>query len=173
VDATPTVRKLERHEWALYRQLRLAALEESPDAFGSTLAAEQGRTSDDWAARLAEGDGSGSSLPLIAEVQTEPAGLAWARVDTSDPTLVNVYQMWVAPEFRGCGAGRLLLRAAVAWARARSARAVQLGVTLGDTPAMHLYASEGFKPVGPIGILRPGSHLRGQTLQVLLSERAA
>jgi len=37
----PIVRKFASDEWRLYRMLRLAALEESPDAFGSTVAHER------------------------------------------------------------------------------------------------------------------------------------
>jgi GNAT superfamily N-acetyltransferase len=167
-----TVRKLEEVEWPTYRELRLAALAESPDAFGSTLATEQGRTASDWAARLAAGATSNLDLPLIAQVHGRAAGLAWAKVDASDTSLVNVYQTWVAPEFRGQGLGRLLLRAAVDWARARNALAVCLSATCGDTPAMQLYTREGFKPVGQSEPLRPGSPLLSQPMRLHLGEGA-
>jgi len=163
-----TIRKLESAEWPTYRELRLRALAESPDAFGSTLAAEESQTADGWAARLAAGSTSGLDLPLIAEVDSRPAGLAWARVDPANASRVDLYQMWVAPEFRGRGLGRMLLRTALEWARARNAHAVHLGVTCGDTPAMRLYVSEGFIPVGQGGPLRPGSALLGQPMRLQL-----
>ena len=164
MDAAPTVRKLEAPEWSTYRDLRLRALAESPDAFGSTLAIEQVRGAEDWARRLATGTTSGLDLPLIAEVHHVAAGLAWAKVEPSDASVVNVFQMWVAPEFRGRGTGRLLLRAAIDWAKARGAHAVQLGVACGDTPAMRLYTRAGFRPVGAPGSLRDGSPLLGQSM---------
>lgn len=167
------VRRFTADEWPIYRQLRLAALADSPDAFGSTLAIEEARSDNEWATRLASGVDAGPDLALIAEICGEAAGLAWARFDDPDASIVNVYQMWVTPRFRGCGAGRLLLRSAIEWARRQSAKAVQLGVKLGDTPAMHLYTAHGFRPVGPPGSLRPGSLIRGQTMQLLLNERAA
>ena len=169
----PNVRKLAPAEWRTYRDLRLRALADSPDAFGSTLAIEQGRSAEDWASRLTQGATSGLDLPLIAEVDHAAAGLTWARVDPLDRSIVNVYQMWVAPEFRGQGAGRILLRAAVDWARSLDATSVQLGVTCGDTPAMRLYAREGFTPFGPPGSLRPGSPVVGQPMRLQLKEGAA
>lgn len=172
MSTSATVRKLEEVEWPTYRELRLAALAESPDAFGSTLATEQGLTAGDWTGRLAAGATSDLDLPLIAQVQGRAAGLAWAKVDASDTSIVNVYQMWVAPEFRGQGLGRLLLRAAVDWARARNALAVCLSATCGDTPAMHLYTREGFKPVGQSEPLRSGSPLLAQPMRLHLSESA-
>src|SRR5262245_26935498 len=100
----PSVRKLEPAQWPVYRALRLRALADSPDAFGSTLAIEQSRSAEDWSMRLARGATSDRELPLVAEVGPDAVGLVWARVDASEPSIVNVYQMWVAPEFRGRGA---------------------------------------------------------------------
>ncbi len=44
MNDTLIVRTFAPHEWPTYKDLRLRALADSPDAFGSTLAAEQGRT---------------------------------------------------------------------------------------------------------------------------------
>jgi hypothetical protein len=76
----PTVRKFAPDEWDLYRTLRLAALAESPDAFGSTLAHERARADSDWESRLSGGARSPRELPLVAEVDNEPSGLAWVRL---------------------------------------------------------------------------------------------
>src|SRR5215468_479130 len=146
--ASATVRPFASSEWATYRELRLRALEESPDSFGSTLAVEGSLPQENWARHLAAAAQSGSDLPLIAEAGGTPAGLTWAKVDASDASLVNLYQMWVAPEFRDRGLGRMLLRAALEWARARKASRVHLSVTCSNTPAVRLYTSEGFQPSG-------------------------
>jgi GNAT superfamily N-acetyltransferase len=166
------IRKLESPEWPTYRDLRLRALAESPDSFGNTLDAEQSLPNEAWASRLAGGVSSGLELPLIAEVGGKAAGLTWAKVDASNATLVNVYQMWVAPEFRGAGVGRMLLRTVVGWARARNASSVCLKVTCGDTPAARLYTREGFEPEGKTEPLRPGSSLDVQPMRLPLNEGA-
>lgn len=146
--------------------MRLSALEESPNAFSSTLAAEQSRADDDWASRLHAGCNSRFDLPLIGCVGAEAAGLAWGKVDSFDSTIVDVYQMWVAPACRGRGLARLLLRTIVAWAASLPARSVQLGVLCGDSPAMRLYVSEGFVPIGQATPLRSDSMLMVQSMRL-------
>ncbi len=165
---TLKIRTFAPQEWDTYRGLRLRALADSPDAFGSTLADEQDRPDAEWSRRLASGADSRVNLPLVAEVHGEPIGLAWGRIDTSDPEVAALYQMWVAPNHRGLGAGQMLLEAVIAWARARNASYMDLGVTCGDRPARRLYERAGFKPMGEPQPLRPGSTLLVQPMRLIL-----
>ncbi len=93
----------------------------------------------------------------MAEVDGEPIGLAWGRIERTNPDVANLYQMWVAPNYRSLGAGRLLLEAVIAWAREKNARYLELGVTYRESPAMQLYRRAGFEPAGEPEPLRPGS----------------
>src|SRR5262245_6863197 len=115
VIETPLVRRFSAEEWRVYRDLRLRALADSPDAFGSTLAEEADRLDAEWARRLASGVESETNLPILAEAQGEAIGLAWSRIDTSNLDVAFLYQMWVAPTHRRLGAGRMLLRAVIEW----------------------------------------------------------
>ena len=165
---TPSVRSFFPHEWQTYKELRLRALADSPDAFGSTLAGECTRTDAEWARRLQSGIEHPWNLPVLAEVATEPIGLAWGRIEESNPEVANVYQMWVAPTHRRLGAGDLLLRAVIVWARAQKVHRVVLGVTCGDTAAYRLYVRAGFKPVVEPAPLRPGSSVLAQPMELVL-----
>lgn len=141
------VRRLRADEAALFKTLRLRALADAPQAFGSTHAEESQRTDDIWAARLAA-PALGSHLqgwPFAAEVDGQPVGLAWVKMDGA---AAWVYQVWVAPEARGRGVGAALLDAAITWARARKAAEVRLDVTAGDGAAARLYRRMGFVDVG-------------------------
>jgi ribosomal protein S18 acetylase RimI-like enzyme len=160
------VRPLAAQEWPLYRALRLRALADAPDAFCSTLAEEALRTDDDWAWRLNLGAGSGRDRPLVAEVDGAAAGLAWAKADAGDPSLVNLFQVWVAPEYRGHGVAAALLDAAIQWARARGARAMGLGVICGNEAARRLYERAGFRDAGTPQPQRPGSSRMEQKMQL-------
>ena len=162
----PIIRAFTADEWHVYKDLRLRALADAPDAFGSTLAAEEGRPDAEWSSRLASGADARWHLPLVAEIRGDPIGLAWGRIETSDPNVATLYQMWVAPSYRSVGAGRMLLEAVIAWAKARNAASLDLGVTWGDSPARRLYERAGFKAMGAPQPLRPGSQLLGQPMRL-------
>ena len=168
MSTAPVVRPFRAEEWRVYRDLRLRALADSPEAFARTLEEEEAYDDAFWEERLAAGVEGAIALPLVAEVGGAPAGLAWGRGDEADPEKAYVFQMWVDPAMRGAGAGQLLLDRIVAWARERGARCVQLGVTVGNTTATRLYARSGFVPVLGRDPLRPGSATLTQTMRRLL-----
>ena len=116
---TPTIRTLAADGWRVYKELRLRALADAPDAFGRTLAEEAGCLDAEWSRRLAAGADSRWNLPLVAQVCGQPIGLAWGRIETSDPDVAALHQMWVAASYRRLGAGHMLLEAVIAWARAQ------------------------------------------------------
>ncbi|MFM2399555.1 MAG: hypothetical protein RL341_1712 [Pseudomonadota bacterium] len=164
---TLIVRPFLAAEWRLYRELRLRSLADSPDAFGSTLALEQGRADEHWAQRLAGGcDGAAWNLAVLAQVDGQGAGLAWGRIEPERPDAANLYQMWVAPQARGMGAGGKLLDAVITWAALRRVRTLYLGVTCGETPAQRMYARAGFRAVGSPELLRADSTLLAQNMQL-------
>ncbi|HEU4852569.1 MAG TPA: GNAT family N-acetyltransferase [Telluria sp.] len=162
-----TIRPFEPQEWPTYRDVRLRSLAESPQAFCSTYASEQQRTSEEWAARLAAAAVSGKDYPLVAELDGVAVGLLYAKVDADDDSVVNIFQVWVAPEGRGRGIAAALVREAVRWARARHARVVRLAV-IGETAARRLYLREGFRDYGTPEP-RPDSPLLEQSMELQLS----
>src|SRR5690606_6176207 len=102
----------------------------------------------EWSARVASGTASGWDRPLTAQIGVRAIGLAWGKLEPTEPELAHVYQTWVAPAFRRLGVGRLLLEDLTAWARAAGAQHLCLSVTCGDSSAMRLYLRAGFKPNG-------------------------
>ncbi|MGI9430866.1 MAG: GNAT family N-acetyltransferase [Myxococcota bacterium] len=167
-----STRRLAALEWPLYRELRLRSLADSPDAFRRTLEEEAAFPAAHWETRVLRAADSTRDLPLVAERSGDPVGLAWGRVDESTPDAAHLYQMWVAPEARGEGVGRMLLQAVVDWARGSNAETLSLGVTCGDTAATRLYRAAGFEPVGDTEPLRPGSELVAQPMTLRLENRA-
>jgi GNAT superfamily N-acetyltransferase len=165
----PTVRRLQPNEWRIYRDLRLRTLAEDPEAFGSTLEHEQSHPDTRWAARLGTPDRDALDEPLVARHAGAPIGLAWARVERARPERADLYQMWVAPESRGLGAGWLLLQTAISWSQRVGAEYLALGVTCGSTSANRLYARAGFLPIGDPQPLRAGSSELAQELRLPLN----
>ncbi|MQA92201.1 MAG: GNAT family N-acetyltransferase [Gemmatimonas sp.] len=164
----PTIRRLAADEWCGYREIRLRALTDSPDAFGSTLAVERVRPDAHWSERLSTGVASDWNYPLVAVVAGELVGVVWGRIDPDIPQTAHIYQMWVEPRCRGMGIGSMLLREVVAWARKAGAKRAVLSVTCGDTPARRLYDRVGFAPVDDPKPIRAGSALLSQTMTLTL-----
>jgi ribosomal protein S18 acetylase RimI-like enzyme len=165
-----TVRPFGRGEWTQYRDLRLRALADSPDAFGSTLAQERLRSDAEWERRLLAGIDSPRDLPLMAYAGNEAVGLAWCRISETEPATAHLYQVWTAPEHRGQGAGRRLVETSIDWARTNGVTSVLLSVTCGDTAAARLYRRLGFMPVGEPRPLRPDSGLMEQEMLLRLDD---
>lgn len=134
------VRALEPDDWAIARDVRLAALADAPGAFGSTLAAQQANTEADWRAML---DGS-RGIRAVAEVNGAVAGVigAFARESVGE-----IIWMWVAPGHRGSGVGDVLVAYAVDWCGAQGLGCV-LWVVDGNERARRFYARVGFTPTG-------------------------
>jgi GNAT superfamily N-acetyltransferase len=162
------IRRLQAQEWPAYRLLRLRSLADAPHAFGSSLAAEEAWRPELWMARLNAASESGRDCPLVAEDEADGGfhGLVWAKCDAEQAGLVNLFQMWVAPEVRGQGVAAALLRDAIAWARSIGAQRVRLGVVDGNEAAARLYARAGFRDVGAPEPLRPGSATLEQAMQL-------
>jgi GNAT superfamily N-acetyltransferase/ketosteroid isomerase-like protein len=129
-----SVRAVGVDDWATWRELRLAALADAPDAFGATL--QQWRDADEtrWRERLAAG-----ALHLVADLDDKPAGMVGA-VDDPDGG-VQLISMWVAPFARGRNIGESLIDALVDWAGERT---VRLEVVTSNTHARNLYRRNGF-----------------------------
>ena len=164
----PTVRPFAADEWPLYRDLRLRALRDSPDAYGSILDLEAALSDEEWTERLGRGVHSASELPIMAECDGTPCGLAWVRLDDNAPDAAHLYQMWVAADQRRQGVGRALVDAAAAWARVMGARQLELDVTSNNEAAIRLYEGAGFVTYGERRALRPGSALEAQGMRRML-----
>jgi ribosomal protein S18 acetylase RimI-like enzyme len=168
------IRRFTPREWPAYRALRLRSLADAPHAFGSSFAAEEAWAQELWMARLTAAAVSGRDCPLVAEANEVTGatgamlGLVWAKCDAEDAGIVNLFQMWVAPEARGHGVASALVDEGVAWARAIGARLVQLGVVCSNQAAIQLYRRKGFTNAGAPEPIRPGSAVLEQTMHLQL-----
>jgi GNAT superfamily N-acetyltransferase len=164
---TIRVRPFEEGEWRLFRELRLRAVADSPDSFRETLGETRDTTDEQWADLVSATVAHPRGLLLVAEQGEAGVGMAFARVD--EDRLLHIGAMWVAPEMRGRGAGRLLLDATITWGSAGGAGQAGLWVTEGNTAAAALYTSAGFEYTGDSMPLREGSDLTVAYLTRFLS----
>ena len=126
----------------ILREIRLQALSDAPDAFGSTYEREMARTTSDWQRWMSPG---------VTFILYEPAGargIVAGMRDETDPAVVHLMAMWVHPKNRGSGGADELVGAVVAWARSEGAKVVRLKVIEGNDRARAFYERMGFRPNG-------------------------
>jgi ribosomal protein S18 acetylase RimI-like enzyme len=169
---TRSVRPLDPDEWGTFRRVRLEALEESPDAFGSTLERERDADEASWRGWLT-GDGWNADVTaLVAEEEGTPAGIAVCARFHDEASLAHLFAMWVRPSSRGLGMGRALVAAAVERARSLDVDELVLRVSETNDAAVGLYTSCGFVGTAePPEPLREGSDVRTRRMRLLLGAR--
>jgi GNAT superfamily N-acetyltransferase len=154
------VERLREDDWAVFRELRLRSLLDSPEAFGSNYGEESSQTERawrDWAA----GRWRGGTAVVFAGRGDDGAaiGTATGADYENEAGVAHVYAMWVAPDARGAGVGRALLDAVADWARDRGCDRLVLSVTESNETARRFYEASGFVDTGEREVLREGSDI--------------
>lgn len=142
------VRRISVGEGDLLKRVRLAALRDSPFAFGSTHAAEVDRSDAEWAQRARLGAEGTGRATFFAIEGARVVGIGGGYRDDEVRTEVELVSMWTSPTARRGGLGRGLVKSVVEWAGATGAGLVGLWVTRGNEPAQALYESVGFEATG-------------------------
>ena len=132
-----------------YRALMLHAYEQAADAFTSTVEERAVEPASWWRARIA--DPTGMAVAFGAFQGVELVGAVALEFSAKPKTRHKalLIGMYVLPDWRGSGAARALLQAAIDRCKSRGDILVmQLTVTDGNEPAIALYRSAGFAPFG-------------------------
>lgn len=139
VEPAVEIIELSPDDWAVFRDVRLRALADAPEAFGSGLAAWADAPEERWRARL-----EAVPLNLVARRAGEHVGMTSGVVDGDDAELIS---MWVDPAVRGQGVARALIEAVVSWAEA-AGRSTHLMVRSDNARAIAAYQKAGFVDLG-------------------------
>jgi ribosomal protein S18 acetylase RimI-like enzyme len=137
------IRRLTSADATAYRDIRLAGLRESPEAFGSTFVRESTQPLAWFCDRLNNSAvfGAFQSTALLGV-----AGLA-IRQGEKERHKGLLWGMYVRPDARKAGVGRQLVEAVIDHARAH-VEVIQLSVVSDNKPARRLYAGLGFVEYG-------------------------
>ena len=146
---TIEIRCLKPDDWVLYREMRLAALRDSPFAFGSTYEGEAAHAEPVWRERL-----QGRSLFMALE-SGRAAGLAAGVRNRERPDEALLVSMWIAPAFRGRGIGEKLVQSVLTWTASKGFSRITLEVTEGNDAAERLYRRCGFERTGHVDRTEP------------------
>lgn len=149
------------------------ALQDAPDAFGSTYEEESGSADEQWMEWATGAADGGSSFGAIAvDEESRWIGMAVGAPHRDHPGEAGLFAMWVAPSARGAGIGRALVGEIVRWARSDAFSVLRLLVTGSNDPAVRLYLRCGFSDEGRRLPLREGSDVVTMSLTMDLKEPA-
>ena len=166
------VRRVRPDEWEALRAIRVRALEESPDAFGSTALEALQRDDGQWRAWAEAGASSATTALFVAGDNGKIVGLCGTFVHEDDPRTAQIVAMWVEPECRGRRLGEQLLDAATSWSEGRGARQLVLDVTEANEAARRLYGRAGFRETGAKAPLRSNPRLSTVEMRKQLGARS-
>jgi Acetyltransferases len=139
-------------DWQKYKKIRLAALKNDPQAFSSFYGAECKLGDEEWCERVASGRCKNNKKLFIGVCDEKnnfvAIGGAFTREDAREWNIVAVY---VTPECRGRGIGKILLLGILDELKKRGGvEKLVLRVNLKQRPAVKLYKSFGFAIVETI-----------------------
>lgn len=162
------LRVLQPEDWAIYKTVRLRSLKEEPDAFCARYEEEAILTDNQWKNRLDPSLRHEPMLLLLALTNDIPAAIALGLVQESDPTSVQIYQMWVNPEQRRLGLGKALLDRMALWAKALELNTLALSVITANAGALRLYEQYGFRVIGTPEVIDGAKSLYVQRMRLPL-----
>lgn len=154
-----SVRALGDEDWQIYRDVRLAALEDSPDAFAASAKQEKQFDEDFWRQRMSR------SRRLVAEQDGEPVGVVSVGdiVDEEDlnedgdsqEVVAELFGLWVSPALRGQGLAWKLVEAGVERAKQESRSHIVYWVGVDNGRGVAFASSFGFRPTDARRTMRP------------------
>lgn len=136
------IQRLKPFEGERWRSIRLASLDDAPDAFGTTLAEATAFPAETWSRQVLD-------FPtFVASLDGLDVGVARCAPNVDQPDAAFLLSMWVTPDARGKGVGDGLVDAVVERACADGYFDLMLDVADANSSAITLYARKGFKPTG-------------------------
>jgi ribosomal protein S18 acetylase RimI-like enzyme len=136
-----SVRALGEDDWQVYRDIRLTALQEAPEAFVATRAQEEALGEQVWRDRVRR------SRRLVAQSDGKPLGVvSLGQAEEPDAGTGELFGLWVAPEARGTGLAWKLVEAGAEQARKDGRSRLSYWVGTDNGRAVAFASSFGFRP---------------------------
>jgi ribosomal protein S18 acetylase RimI-like enzyme len=147
----PHIKQLVPDEWQVLRDMRLAALRESPHSFLSTYEKEKAFDEPKWRAEFDRGDWN------VSVQDSESAGIVGCTREAETPIHECYLEyIWVVPHWRNKGVAHHMLTDVLARLRRSGVRTAYLWVLDGNDAAVQLYKGVGFISSNHRQPARPG-----------------
>ena len=146
--------ELSPSEWKRYKDIRLEAFSESPQAFLISFNEAENEPDEKWKAALEDAE-KGNRWLIFAEKEGEIIGMTGAFIseEYKGKNTAKIIEVFVSSRARGLHVGRMLLEAMIEKLRKLGMERVILVVNKEQIPAYSLYKSLGFKGIEDMNIM--------------------
>jgi GNAT superfamily N-acetyltransferase len=160
-----TIRRTTAVDADRVKLIRLEALSDTPDAYGSTYPDAVVAPPSRWVEFAA------SVTPCYLALDEErPVGMASGGLFPPFPQARWLYGMYVTPQYRGTGVAERLVRTVAEWARSEGVDTLGLHVTITVERAKAFYEKLGFAAIGDPQPMERDASLRLQTMTIDLRD---
>jgi ribosomal protein S18 acetylase RimI-like enzyme len=128
-----------------FKALRIRSLEDSPNAFDSTVSMEGPMHIKDWKRWVT---GSPERQVVVAEENDQWVGTATLAPFFAQPEVLTLFALWVAPEARRKGVGRKLIHALLAHAKGSGRKRIRVHVGETNAGGVLFFEKMGFVDTG-------------------------
>jgi GNAT superfamily N-acetyltransferase len=141
-ESTLTIRRCGPNDWEDLRSIRLEALRDTPEAYGSTYEESVLWSDAQWK------NAASTRLYYFADRDGDVVGMVSGGFNEGSPGTRWLYGMYVTPSERGSGTAALLVKTIADWARVHGVGEIYLHVGSSVPRARAFYEKVGFRPTG-------------------------
>lgn len=159
-EAPMKIQATEEQDWMILKEIRLAALLDTPTAFGVSYQTAITNSDEQWKQRA-----SSETHPKfwLAFKGDKPIGMIGAGLDQENR--YNLIAIWVEPESRQLGVAERLVNAVKAEAISNGFTQVFLDVSPDNLKASQFYKKHGFTFINEEKPLASSPHIQVQTMK--------
>ncbi len=154
------IRAAEPSDLSAFKELRLQALRDHPEAFSADYQLHERANDEFWNRYF---DFNDDATIYLALDEQRLIGMTGVRLEYSPKTRHSafIWGVYVQPQWRGRRIAEALINACLEWALARGALIAKLGVATTNASAIRCYERCGFTTYGrePMAILHAGAYL--------------
>ena len=140
--------QIEETDWQKFKDFRIRAVSESPQAFGDTLEKINGYSNSYWINGI-----KNNKVFVIDDDSKYVSGVVFVQ---DDDGVWSIKSLWTEPVYRGKGLAMKLLQHVLDVAKNIGVDAIKLGVNAKQTDAIKLYETLGFAEIKTISDLAKG-----------------
>ena len=137
------VRRIKANEAMISRDVRIRALTDAPYAFGGTLEDVLNQPLQDFEDNAKRWSESEVSTSFLAFDNEKAVGMAGAFFEEGS-NRAFLCAMWVEPEYRQSGVGKIIVKTVISWLSERGADTVYAWVADANSNAIKFYQCLGF-----------------------------